>query len=255
MKKGAGRYTYTQNHRTGGLRKKIVQENRRRNAHFGTSVLIKGNTLFIGTLRDERDRNSSGSNAVYVYTQRESVWWLVQKLKPHMDDNDGRFGAAIAYSESGNTLAVGAPKSNTVKDNSGAVYIFTQTKKNAAMWSLKEIITHDKVRRGDKFGSSIAFEGLNLFVGARGKDTHKRNVGAVYLYNASIVPCDEKMAEKSEENTKISQPQNVLKSLKEKKEVVDRLITGVTSLAELLGSGIQNAYNDITKKRGKYRDL
>ena len=244
-------YLYTRSS-NGWTPVKITPQNRRLNARFGTSVLVRGDVLFVGAMRDEQGTYSdSGSGVVYVYAQYGDAWHFIQKLKPQMNDNSGKFGAALAYSDDGSTLAVGAPESNAEKDNAGAAYIFTRTKENPAMWELKEIAAPDEVRRGDEFGSSIDFEGLNLFIGAYGRDVEERNAGAVYLYSASIVPCVEEVPESADQTIASyieTTPRNLLESLKQKKEVVDRLAATVTMLTDLLGNSIEGVYNEITRK-------
>ena len=244
-------YVYTKS--TGGwTTEKILLQNRRLNAQFGTSVLIDGNTLFVGALRDEQD-GGYGSGAVYVYMRYGNTWQLVQKLKPHADDNRGKFGAALAYSDDKNILAVGAPESSTVKDNGGAVYLFVRAQENTAIWVLKQVVAPDEVRRGDEFGADIDFEGTRLFVGAYGRDTEERNAGAVYIYSASVVPCvketeEDKTTEISFEEVREKTPQTFLEILKEKKDVIAALAANAASLAELLENNIQNIYADIIKK-------
>ena len=249
-----GRCMYIQNPQTNGPQEKIVPKNRVLNARFGTSVFIAGDMMLVGALRDDQDRYYySGSGTVYVYTRYGNTWQLTQKLKPQADDSKSKFGMALAYRDDGNAIAVGAPESRTERDNGGAVYIFTRTGENHMPWELQEVITSEEVERGDEFGASIDFEGLNLFVGAYGRDIEERNAGAIYLYNARVGPCVKKIEEVAIPVTPITEmesntTQSFLEILEEKKDVASSLAKNAASLAELLENSIKSLYDNITKK-------
>lgn len=247
-------YVYTQSS-VGWTAEKITQENRRLNARFGTSVLIDGNTLLVGAIRDEQGDFDLDSNVVYVYEWQGDNWRLMQKLKPNKGDRRGKFGTEIAYSDDKNLLAIGAEESNKVSPKGGAVYVYRRVEENTSLWLLMKIIAPDEISKSDRFGSAIDFDGLDLFVGAYGRDGNKKNTGAVYLYNAQVVPCPGKMAEEDDQMpvmdstiTVSETPQGLLKSLKKKREVVERLATNAASLAERLKNAIQNVYDDIANK-------
>ena len=253
-------YVYTQG-AGGWVAEKITQQNRRSNAHFGKEVLLRGDMLLVSADHDE-DRRRSAEGVVYVYVRQTDGWYLAQKLYSLEDDDKSDFGAALAYSNDGTILAVGAPESDSKRSVAGAVYLFRRSNEAGALWELREVLTPQTLGRGDRFGSSIDFDGKHLFVGAYGTDTNKRNVGAVYLFNAAMIPCQQELQEAeqhlpaavSESSSEVfidrtHEQEDLLETLKEKKGLIDQLAENVATLAELLGGGIENVYNDITKKR------
>jgi hypothetical protein len=50
------------------------------------------------------------AGAAYVYTRQGNVWVEQSKVKPSLNEWNQSFGAAVALSGNGNTLAVGTPK-------------------------------------------------------------------------------------------------------------------------------------------------
>jgi hypothetical protein len=172
---------------------------------FGTALALSanGDTLAVGAVLEStssagpnrsanRSRNLSGAAFVYVRSQGQ---WSEQSLikAPNPGDQD-RFGAAVALSADGNTLAVGAPNedgSSTVVDgpfdellaDSGAVYVY---RREAASWAtrsayLKPSRSHALYR----FGSSVALfeDGSTVLVGAPGDGfASLAGSGAAYVF-------------------------------------------------------------------------
>ena len=115
------------------------------------------------------------------------------------------FGASIALSGDGNTLAVGAPnedsnatgvggnETNTLADASGAVYVYART---AGEWDQQAYVKASNTEANDGFGESVALstDGNTLAVGAAREDSNAVGVnnnqtnnlilgsGAVYVF-------------------------------------------------------------------------
>ena len=226
---------------------KTVQDNRRQGARFGTAVLLSDGMLFVGAMRDDQGRDRLNSGVVYAYVKQGGLWQVVQKLTPQSDDTGAEFGAAIA--RSGNMLAIGAPRGNAGRRKSGAVYLYRQTVAGGE-WSLDRVIAPTGLRSGDRFGASVAFDGLDLLVGAYGTDGQEKNVGVVYRYVAEAVAC---VAEGSSVSSQPSEAKpstkDLLSALRKQKEVLDALVSSATSIASRLGERIQGVSDDITKKQ------
>ena len=81
------------------------------------------------------------------------------------------FGGAVAISDDGNTLAVGAQHEN----GTGAVYIFSRARGN---WVQQVYLKTYNQGKNDKFGGSVALssDGNTLAVGATGEDAGARGV-------------------------------------------------------------------------------
>jgi hypothetical protein len=123
-------------------------------------------------------------------------------------NSSSEFGAAMALSADGNTLAVGAPyePSNAVGVNgdqnntsaiwAGAVYVFTRT---SGSWVQDVYLKASNTDAFNQFGSSISLssDGTTLAVGAPGEDSNAIGIdgdqtddsaadsGAVYIFSRS----------------------------------------------------------------------
>ena len=241
-------YIYTKSAGTWAV-EKIVQQNQRLNARFGSTVLLYDNLLFVGAMRNDQGRETLNRGVVYVYEKQNNGWQMVQKLEPEEDDSSGEFGTAIA--RSGSMLAIGAPKSSLGRKRSGAVYLYQQTERKGP-WSFKESITPTDLRNGDRFGAAITFNGLDLLIGAYGNDEQEKNIGAVYSYTGEATECTQETdtqegEEVIERKTEQSQT-DLLQALKEQRDVLSKVVANASSIVDQLGERIQGVYDGITKK-------
>lgn len=119
---------------------------------------------------------------------------------------DGQyFGAAVALSADGNTIAVSAPgessnatgingdQANITAQNAGAVYVFAWT---AGMWSMQAYVKASNTEAFDRFGSAVALsaDGSTPTVGALNESSNATGIdgnqadnsapgsGAVYVF-------------------------------------------------------------------------
>ncbi len=122
------------------------------------------------------------------------------------DASDG-FGASVALSADGNTLAISAHnedsaatsvngnEANNSTSNTGAVYLFTRS---GSTWNQQAYLKASNTDGGDQFGYSLdlSTDGNTLAVGARNEDSaatgingneanNSSNAGAVYLFTRS----------------------------------------------------------------------
>lgn len=182
---------------------------------FGIAVALSGdgNTLAVGASGEDSnaigvggaqgDNSASNSGAVYLFTRSGSNWPQQAYVKASNTESNDGFGSALALSNDGNTLAVGAfgEDSNatgiggTQSDNSatesGAVYLFIRS---GSTWSQRAYTKASNSEAYDWFGSAISLNSAGdiLVVGAPGEDSASGggdqknndavNSGAVYLY-------------------------------------------------------------------------
>lgn len=147
--------------------------------NFGSAVALSadGNTLAVGAA-DAGDAPALFTGAVYVYTRSGSDWSAPAYLKASNAENFDRFGSALALSDDGNTLIVGAPgedsadsdPNNNTAFDAGAAYVFTRT---GNTWSQVAYLKSSEAAGGDNFGRSLAIspDGTVLAVGSPSKDT------------------------------------------------------------------------------------
>jgi trimeric autotransporter adhesin len=158
----------------------------RRLSGFGAQSLAlshDGNTLALGVPRDPSSviptpangwtYNDTGS--VYVFTRSRGNWSQQAYLKNpdvHREDSDAAdgFGAAVALSSDGNTLAVGSPGQNAAGGgyDHGGVYVYVRSRGG---WTEQARVTSANGFVYAAFGKSIALsgDGNTLAVGAPGE--------------------------------------------------------------------------------------
>lgn len=192
---------------------------------FGAEVALSanGSTLAVGAPYeassatgvngDETDNSADASGAVYVFTRDASGAWTQQayvkasntEIGDEFGIGDDRFGTAIALSDDGNTLAVGAyledsnamgvggdPFNNDARE-SGAVYVYERDQNGA--WSHEAYLKASNAGVEDTFGQALALagDGNTLAVGAQREngsatgvggadDDNAEDSGAVYVY-------------------------------------------------------------------------
>ncbi|EGU18243.1 PAS/PAC sensor signal transduction histidine kinase [Vibrio mimicus SX-4] len=177
--------------------------------NFGTSLALSedGKTLVVGAsaedngfkgiITDGSEASDSGtavdSGAVYVFTKSNTGTWSQSAyIKASNTGASDLFGSSVAISKDGKTLAVGAPtEDNAVKgiitngseatdvgtvNNSGAVYLFTQS--DSGEWSQSAYFKASNTGASDLFGSAIALSdnGKMLVVGAYNEDNGAKGI-------------------------------------------------------------------------------
>jgi len=200
------------------------------NDEFGYTLALSadGNTLAVGTPGEasnaigvdgnQTDNSVPDSGAVYVYTRSGGAWSQQAYVKASNTGVNDRFGAVLALSSDGNTLAVGAPgetssatgingnQADNSVNNAGAVYVFTRRTIVIAgqpFWEQQAYVKASNTGAGDSFGSALALsaDGTTLAVGASGEasiatgvnntipgqaDNSAPNAGAVYVFSRGI---------------------------------------------------------------------
>lgn len=155
---------------------------------FRSAVALSadGRTLALGA---QGDRLAFGPGAVYVFARGAGGWSLQATIRGPDTGGDDDFGFAVALSDTGNTLAIGARadssgatgvdgERNTTRagDLSGAVYVFGRS---GGEWSRQAYIKASNTDEADFFGFSVSLSGAGdtLAVGAPGEDGATTGVG------------------------------------------------------------------------------
>lgn len=142
---------------------------------FGGGLALEGDTLAIGAFNDDAGQSNSG--AVYVFTRSSNVWTQVQKLKPADPNANQYFGETIDLQ--GSRLAISARGDDHAGYNTGAAYVFELA---GANWVQQAKLLSSAPVATDNFGSSLAFEGELLAVGAWLDSELAGSSGAGYLF-------------------------------------------------------------------------
>jgi hypothetical protein len=184
---------------------------------FGIEVAISGDgsTLAVGAVDessaavgidgDQTDNTALDSGAVYVFVRAGATWVQQAYVKASNTDPADSFGAALALSGDGNTLAVGAPledgaatgidgnQGDNSAANAGAVYVFARA---GTTWSQQAYVKASNTEGNDELGSSVALsaDGNTLATGAIDEssaatgiggnqaDDSAANAGAAYVF-------------------------------------------------------------------------
>ena len=140
--------------------------------------------------------NSFGCTSSSTLSVSSTMTNSIAYLKASNTGLNDWFGDVLDVSSDGNTLAVGAPRedssltgvnstaTDTIINDSGAVYVFT---KSNNVWQQEAYIKASNTGADDHFGSSISLsgDGKTLVVGAENEDGNsdtKSNSGAVYVF-------------------------------------------------------------------------
>lgn len=145
---------------------------------FGQAVAIFGDTLVVGSPRDDDDGSSSGS--AYVYRWDGVAWTTPQKLHAADAAKGDEFGAAIAMD--GDAVVVGARFDDdpSAGPDAGSAYVF---RRGAAGFVQEAKLLADDKAQFDLFGSAVAISGDRVIAGAPQADVGGvGDIGAAWVF-------------------------------------------------------------------------
>jgi hypothetical protein len=192
---------------------------------FGYSVALNANgtVLAVGSydegsssgINGAFDNKLGGSGAAFVYRRTGTTWARDGFLKAKEQDRNDSMGNAVAISDDGNTVAVGALDEDTLEgginavksghsggtdvpddNSSGAVYVFV---KAGDAWTQQASFKPAVAGKNDQFGIKLALsgDGNTMAVGATSEDSNAKGIngnaaddsageaGAVYTFRRS----------------------------------------------------------------------
>ena len=137
------------------------------------------------------------TGAVYAFTRDDAGWSEQAYIKASNTGPNDTFGARLALSGDGSTLAVGAQLEDSasqgvdaVQDDdsaqeAGAAYLFTY---NGSAWTQSSYVKGSNTDAFDEFGSAIALngDGTLMAIGARGEDSGATGLNADQQDNAAF---------------------------------------------------------------------
>src|ERR1700731_1795785 len=201
----------------------LKASNAKKNDQFGLTVALSadGNTMAVGSTAEDSaakgingnqaDHSALNAGAVYVFIRTGGNWVQQAYVKASNAKASDQFGASLALSGDGNTLAVGATgesssatgingnQADTSMAGAGAGYIFTRS---GATWSQQAYVKASNTGEkedGDQFGYSVAIsnDGNTLAAGAVAEKSAATGIngdqsnkgadgsGAVYVFTRS----------------------------------------------------------------------
>src|SRR5512146_1461242 len=158
---------------------------------FGIAVALSGDgsTLAVGAYDessnatgidgDQGDNSLAHSGAAYVFVRAGATWVQQAYVKASNPAAGDEFGHALAISDDGNTLVVGATGQVA---SAGAAYVFVRT---GTTWAQQAYVVASNAESGDLFGYALALsaDGHTLAVGAPAEDSSATGVGGVQADN------------------------------------------------------------------------
>lgn len=177
--------------------------------NFGESVALNadGTVLAVGTYLedsaasgvngDQNDNSAKDTGAVYVFVRNMQGWQQQAYLKASNPDDEDNYGFAISLSADGKTLAVGAynedsaakgvngDQSNNSSNNSGAVYVFTET---SGSWQQQAYLKASNTNANDQFGFKVRLsgDGSTLVASAYGEDSFTAGINGDESNNSAF---------------------------------------------------------------------
>jgi len=143
---------------------------------FGFKVAIDGDTMVTSALLDGDGGYESGS--AYVYLRDGAEWTLQAKLTAPDAAAGDWFGRSASID--GDTIVIGANKTDDLGYWSGSAYVFVR---NGTTWTLQAKLTASDGEVGDLFGISLEIDGDTVVVGARWDDNDAvNNAGGAYVF-------------------------------------------------------------------------
>lgn len=171
------------------------------NDTFGTSVAVSGDgaTVVVGVPGEDSNatgidgnaanNDTANAGAVYVFGRTAGEWSQQSYLKASNTALNNAFGRAVAISNDGSTIGIGAPGRLAT---AGAAYVFVRS---GASWAQQAMLTASNTQGDDRFGGALGLSanGSILAVGAIGEDgdgTNQANnsaadAGAAYVFTRS----------------------------------------------------------------------
>lgn len=147
-----------------------------------------------GVNGDQADNSSTGSGAVYIFRGNGSVWRQEAYLKPPVNRDGARLGAAIttlngrtmALSRDGSLAVIGAPAIDSQNfAESGEVYVY---QRGSTGWRHTATIQSPDPKTSDFFGVSIdlSLDGMTLKVSSNlPSDGNGHAEGRTHIYRRS----------------------------------------------------------------------
>jgi len=155
-------------------RQKLIGGASEESAFFGSSVVVAGSTISVGSSSDGDGGSDAG--AVYVFTREGAGWVQEQKIVPSDLAEDGQFGCTIALD--GDTFIVGSCSAVDGTDV-GAVYVFTR---EGAGWVQEQKIVPSDLAEDGQFGHPVALDGDTFIIGSDADDDGGRSSGSAYVF-------------------------------------------------------------------------
>lgn len=176
--------------------------------YFGYAVAIAAdaNTLVVGAVREDgsatgingaRDRLALNSGAAYIFTRSGGIWSQDAYVKASNTHANDYFGASVAISSDGDTLAIGAYQDGSfatgingdqtyIAIGAGAVYTF---KRDLNVWTQRAFVKASNTADRRLFGYSVSMtaDASLLAVGSYWDDSNATGINGDDINQAALL--------------------------------------------------------------------
>lgn len=147
--------------------RKLTASDRAAGDQFGHSVSLSGSIALVGAYMDDDAAINSGS--AYIFRGVTNSGPATEDLKLVASDGDLQDWFGYSVSLSGGTGLVGAYSDDDKGSNSGSVYLFRNLSSATGTIHQDVKITASSGLANDFFGYSVAIDGDQFLIGARGR--------------------------------------------------------------------------------------
>jgi hypothetical protein len=149
---------------------------------FGTAVAISGDTLVVGSIRQDPFAVSVSNpptryGSAYVFTRSGETWKQQAELMPSPGSIGDGFGASLTLEA--DTLVVGALADGSFGARGGAAYVYKRTGTN---WTPQQKLTPNEPHNQSLFGCAVSLSGDTLAIGAMEDSASVNRGGAVHVF-------------------------------------------------------------------------
>ena len=148
---------------------------------FGFSVLVSGDTAFVGARGNDVGLNGD-QGAAYVFIRSGNVWTEQQRLTASDGGTGDAFGFSLAVS--GETVVIGALFDDLAANvDQGSAYVFNR---NGSVWTEQQKLAASDGSANDQFGAGVAISGDMVVIGASRHDIAANiDQGSAYIFTRS----------------------------------------------------------------------
>lgn len=169
------------------IRQFIQSKDYNKSDHFGESIKLEKDFLFITSSEQDTDENNQDSinnaGAVYLFIKDSTNKWIQnQKIVPKNRYENLTFGSSIEIKN--DFLFIGARNQNnkTFNNGSGLIYVFKKGENN--IWIEYQILKASDQNGENNFGRSVSCDNNFLFVGTQFTNFSEKK--KKYILNSSV---------------------------------------------------------------------
>ena len=154
----------------------LIPRSRIPGTQFGVSVVLEGETAFVGSHGLVGTKSSAG--VVHVFGLRSGAWTEVQELAASHPADDALFGTEVAVS-GGTALISASGETEPPEQGHGSVYVYSES---GGRWTESARLRNLSGASHDYFGEAVAIDGDTALCSAAGLDGMRERRSVVHVF-------------------------------------------------------------------------